>query len=96
MADKMEPTNTNPKPDLIAQVGEMLQRMARSEWSSAAMEATTSQWESDDERFSAMVAADNAIVVASAILAVAAELRDINNTLNDIQDSMPSTWTHVS
>lgn len=62
--------------DMIAQVGEMLKRMARGDFSNTTIEAAAAA-----ERMLEPMADDRAIVIASAVLAVAAELREINNSL---------------
>ena len=79
-----------PKPDMIEQAGELIARFAKGE----AIAGTVYR----DRQ--------STIVLASAVLAVAAELRDIHNVLADLGDTtsgtvrtMPSTlnmclWSH--
>jgi hypothetical protein len=62
------------EPDMIAQVGVMLKSISCGDWSSA----TTEQAGIDSEM-------DAMIVLASAILAVAAELRAVRNELVEFQ-----------
>jgi hypothetical protein len=69
------------EPDMIAQVGEMLARLSNGEWSTPAMEAMIDQLVDPDINFHTQV--DNTSVLASAILAVAAELRGVRNELSD-------------
>ena len=59
------------KPDLLAEAGELLRRFAKGEAISGTLYHDRNA----------------AIVLASAILAVAGELRDIHNMLADVRDS---------
>jgi hypothetical protein len=69
----MDTTQTPaPEPDMIEQVGAMIQSVSSADWSSHIAEAA--QLDSDT---------DAMVVVASAILAVAAELRAVRNELVD-------------
>lgn len=61
-----EPTTPAPKPDLLAEAGELLKRYS--------------------SHF-AVPAKEPNVILASAILAVAGELRDIHNVLVDVRDS---------
>ena len=65
------PDNPQP-PDMIAQCGELLQRIMHGQRITNGYSVTTSD--------------DHTIVLASAILAVAAELRAIDNHLADLLD----------
>jgi hypothetical protein len=67
-------TQTPAEPDMIAQVGAMIQSVSAADWSSHIAEAA--QLDSDT---------DAMVVVASAILAVAAELRAVRNELVEFQ-----------
>jgi hypothetical protein len=72
----MNETQTNPKPDLLAQAGELLQLHAAGRAVSGSL---------NQQR-------NSTLVLASCLLAIASELRDIDNTLNDIADRLPPTW----
>jgi len=60
-----------PKPDMMEQAGKLIRGLADGTWAS-------SDGDAEDDRI---------IVLASAILAVAGELRDIHNMLADVRDS---------
>lgn len=59
-----------PKPDLLAEAGELMRRFAKGEAISGTLYSDRNA----------------AIVLASSILAVAGELRDIHNVLVDVRD----------
>ena len=62
-------------PDMIAQAGQMLRRFQRAE--------TIVDWNAEAIDSAALIAGDSAIVIASAILAVAGEIRELRNVLAD-------------
>lgn len=61
------------QPDMIAQVGQMLDRIQHGQRLGNGYSVTTSD--------------DHTIVLASAVLAVAAEIRDLRNVLADLLDA---------
>jgi hypothetical protein len=82
----MDPNETNEtpaEPDMIAQVGVMLTKMTHYEWVSSGLEAEAN--EADAGKLAAIRRDERTIVVASAILAVAAELRAVRNELVEFQ-----------
>jgi hypothetical protein len=75
----------NNQPDMIAQVGAMLNRLAACEWASPTMAAaiTENDLDIDEERIT-----EATLVISSAVLAVAAELRDVANELRTVNGWM--------
>ena len=70
----MDKQNTTP-PDMIAQAGELLRRFQRG--------ADLVDWDDLTMTLEACTTGESAIVIASAVLAVAGELRELRNVLAD-------------
>jgi len=80
----MDTTQTPaPEPDMIGQVGQMLNRLAGGKWSNPAHATAIGVTKSVASEVE--LAVENTMVLASAILAVAAELRAVRNELVDFQ-----------
>jgi hypothetical protein len=75
MTDKILPAT---EPDMIEQVGKMLKRINVGEYCTPGLDEAVDRL---DLELHAAVSTDATIVIASAILAVAAELRSIDNTI---------------
>lgn len=74
----MDTQTPAPEPDMIAQVGEMIARLSAGEFTNPVIAANP------DDVFD-KAEDDRSILVASAILAVAAELRAVRNELAEFQ-----------
>lgn len=76
----VDATIPDPEPDMIAQVGAMLKRVSSGLYTNDEIAACTTNYQKNDD--------DRAILVTSAILAVAAELRAIANELRTLNGGL--------
>lgn len=77
---------TDNKPDMIAQVGEMLKRIADGGWATKTLGDLVNE---KAIRAEVAQADDRTIVLASAMLAIAGELREVNNSLKAAMPKEP-------
>ncbi len=73
------------QPDMIAQVGQMINSIAKGQWSNPFLEHQADGIRADEsdgtQQLDMLRQDERAIVLASAMLAIAGELRAINNSL---------------
>ncbi len=74
-----------PKPDMLEQAGQLLKAFVNGDEIMQMSPADHSDYRVSDE-----LADSRAVILASAVLAVAAELRDIHNVLHEINQRMES------